>query len=66
MDSKDLKYEQKIERLNQITDELKKADLPLDNLIALFEEGGNLYKECTDELQAYKLKVDELISKIEG
>lgn len=61
--SKPFKFEEAMNRLNQISLELEKEDLPLDKSIQLFEEGLDLANKCQLELENYEKKVKDLVSK---
>lgn len=39
-------FEQSLNRLEAITQQLEKGEMPLEDSIALFEEGVRLSKEC--------------------
>ncbi|MBR2676764.1 MAG: exodeoxyribonuclease VII small subunit [Solobacterium sp.] len=58
-------FEASMERLQEIVDLLEENEAPLDETIALFEEGLKLIKSCDDQLKAFELKVEEL-TKAEG
>lgn len=61
--SKTLTFEEKLARLNVIVTELESGKLSLDASLTLFEEGNVLSKELAAELNAAKLKIDELQTK---
>ncbi|MDY0214156.1 MAG: exodeoxyribonuclease VII small subunit [Bacilli bacterium] len=61
--SKTLTFEEKLARLNVIVTELESGKLSLDASLTLFEEGNALSKELAAELNAAKLKIDELQAK---
>ena len=65
MAEKKLTFEQSMERLDEIVSILEENDRPLDETIALFEEGLKLIKSCDDQLKAFEQKVEEL-TKAEG
>ncbi|MGI6425580.1 MAG: exodeoxyribonuclease VII small subunit [Tepidanaerobacteraceae bacterium] len=44
------KYEEALERLEYIAEELEKGDLSLEEALTLFEEGINLVKMCSKML----------------
>lgn len=55
MDNVDLSYEEAIEKLNEILEDLEKDDCTLDQSIKKFKEGIKLYNYCNN-----------LLSKAEG
>ena len=56
-----LSFETSMQRLNSIVSALEKNELPLDEAIALFEEGLSLVKSCDAQLKGFEVKVQELI-----
>jgi exodeoxyribonuclease VII small subunit len=61
--SKELKFEDCLQRLEQIVDELEKGDLALDQALALFEEGIKLSNSCRDQLDAAEGRVEILLKQ---
>ena len=57
MNIEKLSYEQAIERLNKIVNDLEKGNLPLADSLTLFEEGTALMKRCTELLDNAEQKV---------
>ena len=55
-----LNYEKAIARLEEITDKLENGNLPLEEMIKLYEEGTVLAAECAKVLDAAQLKITEL------
>ena len=56
------KFEESIEKLEQIANELEKGDLNLDESVSKFEEGMKLSKECTKILEEAEKKISILIN----
>ena len=50
MAGKKLDFEQSMARLEEIVGLLERGDAPLDEAMALFEEGAKLMRECTKRL----------------
>ena len=50
MAGKKLDFEQSMARLEEIVGLLERGDAPLDEAMALFEEGAKLMLECTKRL----------------
>ncbi len=53
-------FEQSLTRLEKIVDSLEQGDVPLENAIALYEEGIELSKECMATLSKAELKIKKL------
>lgn len=56
------KFENLLERLEHIVADMENAELPLEKLLASYEEGMNLVKACGDRLTDAEQKV-EILSK---
>ncbi|MEE3486641.1 MAG: exodeoxyribonuclease VII small subunit [Bulleidia sp.] len=56
-------FEESMERLEEIVSELEKNERPLDETIALFEEGLKLVKSCDSQLKSFEAKVEDLTKK---
>jgi exodeoxyribonuclease VII small subunit len=50
-------FEQALARLEQIVKSLEGGNVPLEDLIKLFDEGTNLVKLCTERLDKAEEKV---------
>lgn len=61
--TKTINFDDAMKRLAQISEDLEREDLPLENAIKLFEEGLELSKMCQDLLSGYENKVKELVVK---
>ena len=57
------KFEECLERLEKIVDELEKGELPLEKALGLFEEGIALSASCRQELEAAEGKVEILLKQ---
>lgn len=57
------KFEECLERLEQIVDQLEKGDIPLDQALGLFEEGIQLSNSCRKELEDAEGKVEILLNR---
>ncbi len=53
-------FESRLERLEEIVALLDRGDAPLEELLALYEEGTALTKECSDFLQHAEQRVTTL------
>ena len=57
------KFEDCLQRLEKIVDELEKGELPLEKTLGLFEEGIALSSSCRKELEAAEGKVEILLKQ---
>ena len=64
--SKEIKFEEGMEKLEQIANELEKGDLDLDESVKKFEEGMKISKQCSDMLQEAEKKITMLIKNSDG
>lgn len=60
-DPKEPTFEQAMKRLEEITDKLEEGDLPLEQSLALFEEGMKLSKLTQQKLDLAQHKVEQLL-----
>ena len=60
MAGKKLSYEQSMARLDEIVRHLEKGDMPLNDSLALFEEGTALIRSCEKQLDEAEQKVVKL------
>jgi exodeoxyribonuclease VII small subunit len=57
------KFEECLQRLEKIVDELEKGDIPLEKSLALFEEGMQLSNTCRKELEQAEGRVEILLKQ---
>ena len=60
MAKKEVAFEDAIERLEEIVNQLECGDFPLDKSLELFEEGTRLVKECNKKLNSVEKAVKVL------
>jgi exodeoxyribonuclease VII small subunit len=60
------KFEDAMERLEQIVEGLEGGDLSLEESLKIFEEGMNLVNFCSKKLEEAEQKVTILIKESEG
>ena len=53
-------FEQKQEQLEAIVSRLESGNVPLEEMIRLYEQGEALYRECADTLDAYEKRIHEM------
>ena len=59
-------FEQAIEKLEAIVDDLEQGDLTLEETLKKFEEGMELSKFCTDKLNQAEQKLKKLVKTEDG
>lgn len=57
----ELTFDAAMKRLQEITNDLEKTDLPLEQAIALFEEGLQLSSFCSKQLSGFETKINQLM-----
>jgi exodeoxyribonuclease VII small subunit len=57
------KFEECLQRLEKIVQELEKGEIPLEKSLTLFEEGMQLSSACRKELEQAEGKVEILLKK---
>ncbi|BDQ02461.1 MAG: hypothetical protein KatS3mg036_0234 [Ignavibacterium sp.] len=57
-------FEEKLKRLEQISELLESGDVKLEESISLFEEGIKLSKECLAILENAELKITKLKKEV--
>lgn len=53
-------FEQAYLRLNEISAEMEKADLPLETAVKLYSEATELVKICKKQIDSAKLTLEEI------
>ena len=53
-------FEERLSRLNEIVAKIEGSTLPLEEALALFQEGQTLIKGMEEELKAASAKIEEL------
>jgi len=57
------KFEECLQRLEKIVDQLEKGEIPLEQALKLFEEGIELSNNCRKELEDAEGKVEILLKQ---
>lgn len=57
------KFEECLQRLEKLVDELEKGNVPLEQALKLFEEGMQLSASCRKELEEAEGKVEILLKQ---
>jgi exodeoxyribonuclease VII small subunit len=53
-------FEELQRTLEAIVQRLERGDVAVDEVIALWQEGDTLYRECARRLEAVELRIEEL------
>jgi exodeoxyribonuclease VII small subunit len=59
-------FEEALEKLEAIVETMEAGDLPLETLIARYEEGTRLAKVCQEKLAEAELKIQQLEKNAAG
>lgn len=57
---KEIKFEEALERLAEISEKLESEEISLDDSIKLFKEGLELSKLCQKKLDEAKLEIEKV------
>ncbi len=66
MTKKTLSFEESMQRLEVIVQRLERGDVPLEESLALFEEGAGLIAQCSKLLDSAEQKVIKLKKGSDG
>ena len=61
-----LPIETALERLEAIVESMESGEIPLADLLAKFEEGNKLLKQCEVRLKEAELKIEQLKKQKDG
>ena len=64
--TKDVTFEDAVEKLESIVEEMESDELPLDKLLVRYEEGAKLVKSCEEKLQTAEARITQLEENLEG
>ena len=64
--STDLSFEDALSRLEGIVSRLESGQAPLEESIALYEEGARLKTHCETRLKAAQLRVEKIVVGADG
>jgi exodeoxyribonuclease VII small subunit len=56
----ELSFEEGIQRLETIVEAMESGDLPLESLMAKFEEGTKLAKSCQEKLAQAEIRIQQI------
>ena len=60
------KFEEAMQRLENIVENLESGDLSLENSLKIFEEGMKLVSFCSKKLEEAEQKVTKLVKESDG
>jgi exodeoxyribonuclease VII small subunit len=61
-----MNIEEGLEELEKITARLENEEVPLDEAIALFEQGLTLAASIKEQLEAARLRIEQVLEKTKG
>ena len=64
--AENLPFEEALKKLETIVESMESGDLPLEALLARFEEGTRLAKICQEKLAEAELKIQQLEKNAAG
>jgi exodeoxyribonuclease VII small subunit len=62
---KSVSFEENYKRLEEVITRLDSGNLPLEESVALYEEGMRLAQDCEQQLDNAELRVTQLITEID-
>jgi exodeoxyribonuclease VII small subunit len=65
-DLQNLPFEEALKRLESIVESMEAQDLPLETLLARYEEGSKLSQICQTKLSEAELKIQQLDKNAKG
>lgn len=65
-DDKTPGFEQQLEALQKIVDQLESGEVGLEPSLELFERGVGLYKQLRERLESAEARVEKLVYDLEG
>jgi len=64
--TKEIKFENALEKLEEIVRKLEGGDIPLDDSLKMFEEGIRLARFCGGRLDAAERRIEILMKSADG
>ena len=62
----DISFEDAVDKLDSIVEEMESDGMPLDKMLVRFEEGAKLVKLCEEKLKAAETRITQLEENLEG
>ena len=63
MQSETPSFEENLEKLKEIVEDLESGDLPLKDSLEKFQNGVDIIKQCYKELETAELKIETITKK---
>lgn len=60
---KELSFEEAMEKLESIVEQLEKGDVPLEKSISLYQQGMELSKLCNNKLNSVQKKMTQIMNE---
>ncbi|HEY3174684.1 MAG TPA: exodeoxyribonuclease VII small subunit [Candidatus Polarisedimenticolia bacterium] len=64
--TKEMKFENALDKLEEIVKKLEEGEIPLDDSLRMFEEGVKLARFCGGKLDAAERRIEVLMKNEEG
>ncbi len=58
-------FEKRLSRLEEIAEKMRDREVPLEEVMTLFDEGSSISRDLEEELQGYERKVYQLVNSPE-
>ena len=62
----ELSFEEALQRLETIVQQLERGDVPLDKSITLYAEGDKLRAQCQKRLEAAQARIEQIVGGADG
>lgn len=62
----DKTFEENYKRLGEISEEIKKENLPLSTVKQLFREGMDSAESCLSEIDSLRIEIDEAFKRLDS
>ena len=62
----EIAFEEAVEKLESIVQEMESDELPLETMLVRYEQGARLVKVCEEKLQSAESRITQLEEKLEG
>jgi len=59
-------FQERLEELTRLVEELEKGELPLEDAIDHFEQGERLHRSLLQDLEAFERRVEKLVRGRDG
>jgi len=66
MSDKKISFEESLNRLDKIVQDMESGEMELDAMISAFEEGQRLVKSCSEKLNEVEKKIEKVVKGADG